>query len=170
MMVNQFYEEHKRERRYLNRNPYNCKFVKESPNGARLYTMGFWIFKVSVIVARENGLWHLSLSGNRRKPSPRQVFIALSELIPLEVKMEVRNGVGLDPYCIHLFQVEGTYIEAIKWMENRGYELNLHEGYGWYKGPVCIAFAYLEENKNWTLKDFIDFVIRQENKHFEGSN
>ncbi|MGV2886181.1 hypothetical protein [Paenibacillus taichungensis] len=169
MMVNQrLYEEHERERQSLNRNPYNCKLVKELPDGTRLYKLGFWIFKVSVVVSKDNGLWHLSISGNRRKPSPRQVFIAQSELIPLDIKMEIRDGAGLDPSCIHLFQVSGTNSEAIKWIEGRGYVRSLHEGDGWYKGAVFIPFSYLPEESGaaqaniHTLKDFMNYVIGQE--------
>ncbi|WP_240416745.1 hypothetical protein [Paenibacillus periandrae] len=162
------YREYERERKSLNQHPYNCKLIRTLPNGTQDFKLGFWFFKCTIVLSKEMGLWHLSVSGRNRKPSPRQLFVAQAELLPLEVKMLERKGIGIDPFCVHLFQLSGTMRDAIDWLEERGYQRDYVFGNskndGWRKGELLIPYSSLPNDSMETVKlrNFKAYVITQE--------
>lgn len=152
------------ERQNLNQYPFHCKLLDTLSDGTQVYSLGSWLHKCSVVLSQEHGLWHLSVSGKKRKPSPRQLFIAKAELLPLDVEMVERKGLGFDPFCVHLFQVEGTLHDAIDWLEKRGYQREFDfendSNNGWRKGRSFVLYSLLPDDKKpFSLRDFKAAVI-----------
>lgn len=55
-----------------------------------------------VIVSRDNGRWHLSISHPYRYPLHEEINLALNTLFPI-IKMEL-NAISNSQYCIHFLE------------------------------------------------------------------
>jgi len=73
-----------------------------------MYRMG----RCRIIVTRDNGLWHLSISTPDASPSYNEIKEARYRFLPNEVTMAQifppkEEFVNLHPYCHHLWEIPG---------------------------------------------------------------
>ena len=68
-----------------------------------------------IIIAKEAGRWHLSISHPRRLPTWNEVRDARYLLLPADITMAMilpppTQYVNVHPYCFHLHEIEGENV------------------------------------------------------------
>jgi hypothetical protein len=91
------------------------------------------------LVDQEGGRWHLSLSHPKRLPTWAELGEAREELLPAEIHLCIPHPpkefwVNLHPYCLHLYEIQDSYLTAIWEQDGRAARQFGVQGPDWAKG------------------------------------
>lgn len=78
-----------------------------------------------ILVGRENGKWHLSISHPTRNPTWEEIKMARYALIPDDVWMAMllppkKHYINVHEHCFHLWEVDGCEFENCKCKKEGG--------------------------------------------------
>lgn len=85
--------------------------------GMEMITQEMWEYRgnmFAVIVSKDDGLWHISISHHKRYPTFDEIKEARYKFIPDDVTMAMffpprSQYVNVHPNCFHLFEVKDKF-------------------------------------------------------------
>jgi hypothetical protein len=94
------------------------QMISEMVNESNDYLKCYYVGECSVIVTREFGRWHISISHWKRYPSWEEVSYAWYQLVPgagesvegVMILPKISQYVNLNRYCLHVFELDKAWM------------------------------------------------------------